>query len=165
MVCKGTNVENISLELKNRIKKGPVAIIECFEEIPCNPCQTCCPRNAISFDGPLTSIPKLDMEKCNGCSICVTKCPGMAIFVVDGSYSDAQGLVSIPYEFLPLPEKDQKVCITGRDGARLCEGKIHNIRTAKGFDSTAIVTLRVPTEHLMKARGFKFISEGDESNE
>jgi len=28
-----------------RINKGPVAVIECFQNIPCNPCQTACRFN------------------------------------------------------------------------------------------------------------------------
>ena len=33
---------------EERMRKGPVAIAECVEHIPCNPCETSCPFHAIS---------------------------------------------------------------------------------------------------------------------
>ena len=32
---------------KERLAKGPIVVIECPEEIPCNPCETICPKNVI----------------------------------------------------------------------------------------------------------------------
>ena len=153
---KTNNSDNIGV-LINRINEGPVAVIECFEEIPCNPCETCCPKNAISFKESITSIPELDFNKCIGCGICITKCPGMAIFVLDGTFSESEGLVHITYEFLPMPEKDQVVKITGKTGQFLCNGKIHEVKTSKSFDCTAVVTLSVSKDYLLEARGFEFI--------
>ena len=36
-------------QLLDRIRKGPVAVIECYEEIPCDPCRTSCPKKAITL--------------------------------------------------------------------------------------------------------------------
>lgn len=143
--------------LEERISKGPLAIIECFEEIPCDPCRNSCFKNAISFDKSITSIPKLDIEKCSGCGICVAKCPGMAIFIADGSYSDDEGLVSLPYEFLPLPNKGQSVKATDRYGRVLCNGEIYKVKTSSNFDCTAVVTIKIPKEFIMEARDFILI--------
>jgi len=32
---------------EERLANGPVAVIECYQNIPCNPCFTACNRNAI----------------------------------------------------------------------------------------------------------------------
>ncbi len=90
---------------EERLKKGPVVIVECFQEIPCNPCETSCPRKAIVVGDNINDLPKVDHDKCNGCTICVSRCPGLAIFVIDATYSETESAITMPYEFLPLPEK------------------------------------------------------------
>lgn len=70
---------------EERLKKGPVAVIECCQNIPCNPCETACKFGAITVGDLITNLPVLDESKCVGCGVCLTKCPGLAIFVVDKS--------------------------------------------------------------------------------
>ena len=45
-----------------RAAKGPVVVIECAENIPCNPCETSCPKGAISVGEPITNLPVVDPE-------------------------------------------------------------------------------------------------------
>ena len=92
------------LPCEARKKEGAVAIIECYQEIPCNPCADACLRGAITVD-PIHERPKLDAEKCNGCGICLTHCPGLAIVVTDYQYSETEALLKLPYEFSPLPQE------------------------------------------------------------
>ena len=139
---------------KERLWKGPVAVVECNQEIPCNPCQAACPREAIRVD-ELTSVPVLDEEKCNGCGSCVAPCPGLAIFVVDMTYSDGEALVTMPYEFLPYPEVGEKVDALDRGGKRICEGTIEKVRTPKKNDRTAVVSVSVPKKHGMEVRAIR----------
>ena len=87
-----------------RLERGPVACIECVQCIPCNPCETACPQKAITVGAEITALPKLDADKCNGCGICITRCPGLAIFNLHKNYSETTSLVSFPYEYVPLPE-------------------------------------------------------------
>ena len=134
---------------------GPVAVIECTEDIPCDPCATCCAQKAITFDGSINSLPRLNETKCNGCGICVAKCPGMAIFVVDESFSEEEGLVSFPHEFLPMPKTGAGVQATDRCGSAVCEGIIHNVMNSKNFDGTTVVTVRVPRQYLNEVRGIR----------
>ena len=134
---------------------GPVAVIECTEDIPCDPCATCCTRKAITFEGSINSIPRLEESKCNGCGICVAKCPGMAIFVVDESFSEEEGLVSFPHEFLPMPKTGDGVWAADRSGSAVCEGIVHKVINPKNFDGTAVVTVRVPRQYLSEVRGIR----------
>lgn len=135
-----------------RRKMGPVACIECFQQIPCNPCEEACPRGAITVGKEITSLPTLDGEKCNGCGICMTRCPGLAIFALDETYGEASALVSFPYEYLPLPVKGQEVKCTDRLGQYVTDGVIHQVRTAAAFDHTAIVTVEIPRKYVMEVR-------------
>ena len=77
-----------------RLKQGPVAVIECFQQIPCNPCAEACPRGAITMPGSISERPLFDEAKCNGCGLCVTRCPGLAIFVIDYDWSPVAALLS-----------------------------------------------------------------------
>jgi len=139
---------------EERLGKGPVAVVECNQEIPCNPCQAACPRQAIRVD-ELTSVPVLDEEKCNGCGSCVAPCPGLAIFVVDMTYSDSEALVTMPYEFLPYPEERETVDALDRSGRRICEGTIEKVRASKKNDRTAVVSVVVPKAYGMEARAIR----------
>ena len=60
----------------------PKAIIECYQQIPCNPCETSCPTHAITIGEDINQIPIIDFDKCTGCSICARVCPGLAISIV-----------------------------------------------------------------------------------
>lgn len=131
---------------------GPVACIECLQQIPCNPCEEACPRGAITIGTEITGLPHLDENKCNGCGICMTRCPGLAIFGVDESYSDETALVSFPYEYVPLPEAGQTVSCTDRNGQFVAKGRVHRVRTSPAFDKTAIVTVEIPKEYSMDIR-------------
>ena len=135
-----------------RRAKGAVACIECFQQIPCNPCEEACPRGAIAVGEEITGLPRLDEEKCNGCGICMARCPGLAIFGVDETYGKKMALVSFPYEYVPLPKAGQTVACTDREGHVVTEGTIHRVRTNPGFDHTAIVTVEIPKEYVMEVR-------------
>ncbi len=90
-------------------KKGPLAFIECVEEIPCNPCEASCPQGAISIGMPITNLPVLDGNKCIGCTKCIAACPGLAIYVKDYTYSDKEATITFPYEYWPLPQKVKRL--------------------------------------------------------
>ena len=63
-------------------------VIECKQNIPCNPCESACPHHAISIGNPITNLPVVDPEKCIGCGLCVAQCPGQACFLVDMSHEE-----------------------------------------------------------------------------
>ena len=73
---------------EERLQKGPVAILECFQKIPCAPCVKACPQGAITIGEDINEIPTFNADKCIGCGQCIVNCPGQAIFVVDLTYSE-----------------------------------------------------------------------------
>ena len=63
--------------------------------------------------------------------------------------------VTLPYEFLPLPEEGTRGVALGRDGKEVCEATVVSVKSAKAFDKTHLLTMRVPKEYAMTARFFK----------
>ncbi|MCF6460780.1 (2Fe-2S)-binding protein [Clostridium sp. Cult3] len=139
---------------KERRQKGPVAVIECYQEIPCNPCYIACKFGAIKEFEDINQRPILDFELCTGCGQCVIKCPGLAIFIIDENYSDTEALVQIPYEFLPLPEKNTFVTGLDREGKPICRARVMKVRKGKGLNKTSTVTLTIPKRYTMDVRSF-----------
>lgn len=139
---------------KERRAKGPVAVIECYQRIPCNPCYTSCKRGAIKELTDINDRPEIDPEKCNGCSVCVSHCPGLAIFVVDESYSDTEALVRLPYEFVPLPNEGDAVTGLDREGNPVCAARVVKVMSGKAQDRTSLVSLAVPKDYAMTVRFF-----------
>jgi Fe-S-cluster-containing hydrogenase component 2 len=135
--------------------KGPVAVIECVQNIPCDPCRDACLKGAVTMGDEITNTPVLDAENCHGCAICVARCPGQAIFVVDETYADGKALVTVPYEFYPLPKEGEIVTALDRSGAPLGDAEIVKVRMKPKQDATALVSLAVPLDWSMKARFFK----------
>ena len=133
----------------------PYVAIECPQEIPCNPCETSCPSGAICVGSPITKLPQFDPEKCNACGRCVAACPGLAIFLIDPTFSETEGTVSLPYEFLPLPQPGQTVRVLDREGKEVGEGRIVRVRNPKSFDATPLVSVAVPKEQLSVVRHFR----------
>jgi len=138
-----------------RLAKGPVAMIECFQNIPCNPCATSCPTGAIEPFKNINDLPKIDEDKCTGCGICVSSCPGLAIFIIDETYSDKEAMVKIPYEYLPIPEVNSIVDVTDRAGKVVGKGKIVRVLNTKKQDRTVVISVAVPKELSMVVRGVK----------
>lgn len=80
---------------------------------------------------------------------------GQAIFLVDEETEPGFGTVTLPYEFLPLPEAGEKGIALGRDGQKVCDCEVVSCKTAKAFDHTNLLTIKVPSDMTMKARFYK----------
>ncbi len=127
-------------------------VIECRQNIPCNPCEAACPHQAITVGEPITNLPVVDPEKCIGCGLCVAQCPGQACFLVDQTGED-HDTVTIPYEYHPLPEKGQEVYGLSRAGEYLVKAVVVRTVMTKKNDRTAVVEIQVPKGYGMKVRG------------
>ncbi|MGN0055223.1 MAG: FAD-dependent oxidoreductase [Atopobiaceae bacterium] len=137
-------------------RQGIHPVIECTQNIPCNPCQDVCPKHCIKVGDHITALPQLEPDaQCIGCGLCVASCPGQAIFLLDETDVPGYADVSLPYEFLPLPTKGQRGVALGRDGKPVCEAEVVSVKRTKAFDHTAVVTMRVPADMAMRARFFK----------
>ena len=132
---------------EKRLSLGPVAVIECYQSIPCNPCATACPQSAILPFEDINDKPKIDSDKCTGCILCMTKCPGLAIITVDATYSDTKALISMPFEFLPVPEVGQTVQALDRAGQFVSDAEVVRVLTAK--NKVTVVAIAVD-KHLIK---------------
>ena len=139
-----------------RRQKGPVAVIECLEDIPCNPCESSCNVGAIVVGADITNLPHLDGEKCVACQTCVYICPGQAIFMIDESLPRDRASVMMPYEYRPLPEKDDVVTALDRAGKELGDAKVLAVRQTKKMDQTATVTIEIPQDWSMQASAMRF---------
>ena len=137
-------------------KVGVHPVMECTQNIPCNPCQDACPKGCISIGSNITSLPiVVEDSQCINCGMCVASCSGQAIFLVDEDCGDGTATVTIPYEFLPLPQKGTKGFALGRDGKEVCLAEVISVKSSKAYDKTNLLTMRIPKEYAMKARFFK----------
>jgi len=139
------SVKDLPLPSSDHLKKG-VAIIECVQEIPCNPCVAICPVDAISMDD-INACPEVDFDKCIGCTKCVDICPGLAIFVV--KVKDDKAFITLPYEFLPLPKVGEVVEAVDRAGNIRGKANVVKIRMK---EKTAVVTIEVEKSLAMDVR-------------
>lgn len=135
--------------------KGPIAVIECVQQIPCNPCESSCPKGAIQIGKPIINLPNINFEKCVGCGQCIAKCPGMAIFVIDKSYSDINAKVSFPYEYYPIPEINSCIKAVDRKGDVVCDGKVVKVLSPESFDHTCVITVEIPKKFADEVRSIK----------
>ncbi len=135
-----------------RLRRGPCAVIECVEEIPCNPCEEACPVGAITIGEDITAPPTLDFERCTGCSTCLAVCPGLAIFLVDMSPGGGKAHLTLPHELLPVPEPGDGVELLSRAGEGLGRGAVVRTRRA---GTTWLVTVEVPEELLLEVRAIR----------
>lgn len=134
-----------------RLKKGPVAIIECPQSIPCDPCAKVCKFGAI-IKKSLVDVPRVDFAKCTGCGACVGICPGLAIFIVNLVYSADKALVMLPYEF-ELPELGELVIGLDREGKEWGRAKVVGVRKLK--DQTGVVSIALDKNMAMVVRNIK----------
>ena len=139
------------------LERGPLAVIECVQQIPCNPCETVCPTHAITVGEPITNLPRLDTSKCTGCGLCIPICPGQAIFRLDLTHSATEAALSFPYEFLPMPRKGDRVVAVDREGLPVCGASVLRVVMPPAYDKTAVVTISIPKEHAMRVRSIQRI--------
>ena len=147
-----------------RLGKGPVVVIECFREIPCNPCAAACPRGAIQPFADINDRPVVDVDRCNGCGLCISHCPGLAIRVVDLTWSETEALIRLPYEMLPVPAVGELVDALDRSGKSRAEGRVVAVADHASLDRTRIVSVAVPKEAAVDVVALALKPQADEEH-
>lgn len=131
-------------------------VIECTQNIPCNPCQEACKKNCIKIGSCITALPQVAKEAhCTGCGMCVASCSGQAIFLVNEEYEPGFASITLPYEFLPLPQKGDKGTALSRSGEPVCSAEIISVKSSPAYDHTNLLTMKVPSAYAMAARFYK----------
>jgi ferredoxin len=135
---------------------GTRVVIECTQNIPCDPCQDVCPRGCIQVGKDITLLPSLSADKsCTGCGLCVGVCSGQAIFLINDDYEEEYGTVGLPYEFLPLPQKGDAGQALDRNGKEICAAVVTAVRNSAAMDKTPMLIMKVPKAELGRARFFR----------
>ncbi len=138
---------------EERLLRGPVAIFECVEEIPCNVCVAACPFKAVMMKR-IVDLPRIDFDKCTGCTLCVAQCPGQAIFVVDASKQGGEAYLSLQYDLSDPPKPGDEVTLLSREGTPLGSGRVIKVYRHKRSEAY-VVTLAVPRNLMMDVRAFR----------
>lgn len=137
-------------------KKGIRPVIECIQNIPCNPCQDACRFGCIKVGEDITRLPEVNPDiECKNCGMCVAACSGQAIFLVNEDYALGYATVTLPYEFFPIPKIGEKGNGLDRSGKAVCDAEVVDVKASKVFDHTVLLTIKVPVDMAMKARFYK----------
>jgi len=146
---------------QERLEKGPVVVVECFETIPCNPCYTACHSGGIEAFKDITDLPTIDFEQCNGCTLCISSCPGLAIMVIDYSYHEDFVKMTIPFEFFPIPKEGEWVKGLNRSGEEVTNVQILTVKNSKHQDKTPVISIAIPKAYYKKIRNIKVGASND----
>ena len=135
-------------------EEGIMPIIHCLQEIPCNPCTTVCPTDAIKIAGdPIMGYPEF-VNKCIGCGKCVTICPGLAITLVDYRKDSELPTITLAYEvFNHKLEIGNKINVVDIDGNFLENLEITSVGN-RPKSKMQLIGVKAPKEIAKKIAGF-----------
>ncbi len=132
-------------------------VIRCMQEIPCNPCTEACPKNCITIQDSILSLPEFSGD-CIGCGRCVLACPGLAINLVVEDYDPdrKKALLMMPFEFVnDLIPVGNEVTTTDMEGNVIGTGKVIAYKERKAQNSRRLIMLEVPFSERHSVAGFR----------
>lgn len=138
------------------IKENFTPVFQCFQEIPCNPCTTVCPKGCISLvgtQGNILDIPAYTVDQCTSCGLCVAICPGLAVSLAR-KIDEAAAEVILPHEYILNFTPGDKIDITDIDGNILEKAEVVSIRFNKKY-KTHLVTVKMSLKNAHKAIGIR----------
>jgi Fe-S-cluster-containing hydrogenase component 2 len=98
----------------------------------------------------INAPPIVDYDKCTSCKKCVGICPGLAIFVIQNK--DGKALITLQFEFLPVPEVGSRVKALDRMGKNIGTAVIKKVIHK---NKTMVVTIEVKEDLAMDVRNIK----------
>lgn len=143
------------LEPKDFKAKEQRILIDCPQDIPCNPCEKACPTGAIVIGEKINQPPDYKPAKCIGCGKCLFVCPGRAIMLVQYNYSETSSKLSIPFEFLPEPKIDEELELLNKNGDFVCKGRVLGTKYFEDKDKASLLELEVKKEHTFNVRSVR----------
>lgn len=135
-------------------ESGVVPIFHCVQEIPCNPCISVCPQEAIFIeDGTLTGLPVFsEGVECKGCMKCVAVCPGLAISLVDYRKDKEFPKVILPFEVSDEHiERGVGIIVTDQNGEELERAPVEKVVKLKDNKRTRLVIVKLHKDIAKKA--------------
>ena len=155
-VLKSRPGKYLKRDFKSKGKIYPV--IHCYEEIPCNPCVSVCPKKSIKLSGDsIMSTPYFEGE-CIGCFRCLVICPGLAITIVDKRGDEENPIVWLPLEISKDIRVGMRVSVSDEDGNVCGEFDVVDIRGFK-VEKTLAVALKVPSDIADRVASIKIFDE------
>ena len=141
-------------------REGVSVVFHCEQEIPCNPCTSVCPKQAISTGDDIRGRPKFIGDEigevCNGCTKCVTICPGLAITLVDYRKDDEHPTISLAHEFLKEDiQAGDVVTVLDTEGVPLGQAEVFKVAAGKKMDRTLLVRIKAPKEIATRIAGIQ----------
>ncbi len=127
-------------------EEGVFPLFHCYQEVPCNPCTSVCPVDAIRTENDeITGLPYMvDLDACTGCASCIAVCPGLCVSLVDYRNDPEHPWITLPYEIWRERVKvGQPVPLTDNDGAILGYYPVGKLSTRKKYPGTLLVRLKV----------------------
>ncbi|MFC1588429.1 FAD-dependent oxidoreductase, partial [Planctomycetota bacterium] len=129
--------------------EGVWPVFHCSQEIPCNPCISVCPEQAITVGDDIRGLPRFIGEElgtsCTGCCQCVAICPGLAVTIVDYRKDPDNPAVTIAHEF-PKGQikKGEHVTVLDTHGHSLGDVEVVKVVSGKKYNRALLVRVKVP---------------------
>ena len=86
---------------------------------------------------------------------CVASCSGQAIFLVDEETEPGFGTVTFLTNFFRCRKQVKKGLRSDETDRKCATAKWYPAKTAKAFDHTNLLTIKVPSDMTMKARSLR----------
>lgn len=134
-------------------------VMDCLEQIPCNPCEEVCRRGAVAIGENLNGVPVFTAEKCDGCGACITICPGSCIYLVEEA-GEGRARVTMAHDRLPRPAEGSEVALVGRGGETVGQGIVCRVKNTRTDRHLWQVTVETSAEAAGSTRGFR---QGEEA--
>jgi ferredoxin len=136
---------------------GAFPVFHCAQEIPCNPCTSVCPHQAIRIEGgDIMGLPEFVGDECDACEKCVAICPGLAVTLVDLRKDNEWATVTVPHEFTSKSvAKGDVVTVLDTEGRFLGNVEVTRVREAKANDRCLMVRVRAPREIATRIAGIR----------